>query len=88
MNTASNRSGLMINTILVHESQPRVVELTVEQADVLRKLGVELKGNVAFYRDADIDTSSEDTDGDSGVEEQSESAVITCTHIRDNKYRV
>jgi 5-methylcytosine-specific restriction enzyme subunit McrC len=88
VNTASTRSGLMINTILVHESQPKVVELTVEQADVLRKLGVELKGSVAFYRDVDVDTSSEDTDGDSGVEEQSESAVITCTHVRDNKYRV
>lgn len=78
----------MDNTILVHESEPKVVELTVEQADVLRKLGVELKGNVAFSPATDIGTLSEDTDGDSGVKEQSESSVITCTHIRDNKYQV
>ena len=88
MNTVSIRSGLMNNTILVHESQPRVVELTVEQADVLRKLGVELKGNVAFYRDLDINISGEDIEGDGGRENRSESAVITCTHLRDNKYRV
>ena len=88
MNTVLIRSGLMVNTILVHESQPRVVELTVEQADVLQKLGVELKGSVAFYRDADIDSFGEEVVGESGVEEQSESSVITCTHIRDNKYRV
>jgi 5-methylcytosine-specific restriction endonuclease McrBC regulatory subunit McrC len=78
----------MNNTILVHESQPRVIELTVEQADVLRKLGVELKGNVAFYRDVDVNTSGEEVEGDSSREDRSESAVITCTHLRDNQYRV
>lgn len=88
MNTALIRFGLMDNTILVHESEPKVVELTVEQAVVLRKLGVELKGNVAFSRATDIGTLSEDTDGDSGVKEQSESSVITCTHIRGIKYQV
>jgi len=88
VNTSLTRFGLMDNAIPVHESKPKVVELTVEQADVLRKLGVELKGNVAFYRDADIGTLSEDIDGDSGLKEQSESSVITCVHIRDDKYLV
>ncbi len=80
--------GLMAKTIIVHESQPCVVELTVGQAEVLHQLGLTLKGNAAFYGDAQIDTVVEEDESASDASEQFESRVITCTHIQGNRYRI
>ena len=74
----------MTDTILVHESQSRIVELTEEQARVLQQLGIELRGNASFYGDVDDGDSIETEDST----EKRESRVITCTYLRDNKYRV
>ena len=58
----------MVKTITVSESKSHIVELTVEQAEVLCRLGQDLKGNSAFYRDVRIDAAAKEEGDGGGVE--------------------
>ena len=78
----------MVKTITVSESTSHNVELTVEQAEVLCRLGQDLKGNAAFYRDVRIDAAAAEEEGDGGGVEKAESRVISCTHVQGNEYRI